>query len=122
MVDLIKTSFHITEKIKELEEGRQSLQEAAFKKAQSAADYEKRLAVTILKLRNGVKMALEDTEIENPPVTILERVARGICWEALLEKDKNEAFYKNIIQNLECIKAELNGFQSINRFLSETEQ
>lgn|SRR3990167_5449732 len=119
MVELIKNSQHIIQKIEELERGRKSLEEAAHLKARSAGEYEKELAITILKLRNGVKMALESENIENIPVSVMERVARGLCWEKAIERDKQEALYKNLIKSLDCIQAELNGFQSINRFLSD---
>ena len=58
--------------------------------------------------------------IKNPPTTIIEKVAKGICWKECLEKDLAETQYKVNLEKADIIKAQLNGYQSINRYLSET--
>ena len=120
MTDLIKISDQIRKKIQELESGRGLLKEAAHLKAQSSAEYDRELAKTIIRLKNGDVLNLDGMEVLNPPATVTEKIARGICWQLALEKDKQEALYKNAIKNLDCIQSELNGFQSINRFLADT--
>ena len=119
MSEILKIAEQIKNKIEQLEEHRLLLKDSAFAKADSAGDYEKHLAITIVRLRNGAEMALEGTIVKNPPVSVLLPISKGICWEKAIKRDKDEALYKVYIQTLECLRAELNGFQSMNRFLSE---
>lgn len=118
-MELIKVAELIEQRIRLLERGRQTLQERAERKAETIATYEKRIAVVMIELKNGVEMMWEEQTIKNPPATLIEKIARGICWQEKLEMEKCEAEYRNAIAGLSCIQAELNGFQSINRFLEE---
>ena len=58
-------------------------------------------------------------ELIKLPATIIEKTAKGICWQARLDMEKADALYKSLISNIDSVQAELNGFQSINRHLSE---
>lgn len=89
----------------------------SFNKAKTIANYDKKIAATIIRLRNGVEMQLEGMQILNPPTTVLDKIARGICWKERLEMEEADALYKSLITNIETTKAELNGLQSINKHL-----
>ncbi len=119
-MELIKVAEMIEQKIKLLEVGRKALKERADRKAETIATYEKRIAMVMLELKSGVEMLWEGQTIKDPPTTIVEKLARGMCWQEKLEMEKCDAEYRNAIAGLACIQAELNGYQSINRFLSET--
>ena len=87
------------------------------RKAKSIAEYDKKLAITMIQLRNGSSVVLEQNHIKDPPVTIIEKLAKGVCWKERLEMEEAEAEYKSLITNIETTKAQLNGLQSINRHL-----
>lgn len=118
-MELIKLSQAIQSKIEELRKGRQLLKDRAEQKAIAMADYDRSLAIIILKLKNGVPMEFEGEKVVNPPVSVIEKIAKGMCWNQKLEKEKAEASYKAGITSMESLKAELNGLQSINRYLEE---
>lgn len=118
-MEIIQVSQQIELKIKTLEKGRALLQERATNKAETDALYDKAMAKTLIQLKNGVKFTLDDQVIENPPASYCEKIARGICWNEKLAMNLADAEYKNAIEGLRCIEAELNGWQSINRYLQD---
>ena len=118
-METVKLSQLIEEKIKLLEAGRKELKTRAERKAETIATYDKRMAITMIELKNGVEVMWEGQKIQSPPATIIEKVAKGLCWKSKLEMEKAEAFYKNAVVGLSCIQAEMNGLQSINKYLGE---
>lgn len=118
-METVKLSQLIEDKIKLLEAGRKELKTRAERKAETIAEYDRRMAITMIELKNGVEVMWEGQKIQNPPATIIEKIAKGLCWQSKLEMEKAEAFYKNAIVGLHTITAELNGLQSVNRYLSE---
>ena len=116
-MDVVATSKRIEQKISELVSARKGLDTLARAKAISAGAYAKRLAVVILQLRNGHKLKIDNMEITSPPVTLVEKIAKGVCSEEQIAMDLAEAQYKMAVEQLDCIRAELNGYQSINRHL-----
>jgi hypothetical protein len=112
-------SLQMQKRIKALETARNEISQLAKRKAVTSAAYDKKLATVIIKLKNGETMSLDGNTISSPPVSIIDKTAKGLCWEQKLDMDTAEALYKSKISEIECIKAELNGFQSINRHLSE---
>lgn len=103
--------------IDELDKLRPYLRTRGDEKSEAIAKYDKTIAVTLIKLKNGVKFTLDDEEIQNPPTTITDKIAKGICWEEKLKAEEAEMKYKSLITNIEVIKAQLNALQSINRNL-----
>ena len=103
----------IEDKIKLLEQGRAKLEQAGFEKAEQNGLYEKALALTIMKLKNGEIMELEGEKIQDPPATILEKIARGICYQEKMNSELAETNYKSIIIKMEAIQSELNAYQSL---------
>lgn len=118
-MELIQVSKAIQEKILELSRGRNELKNRAKKKAENIANYERCLAIMMLKLKNGEEIEFDGEKIKNPQTTIIEKLARGICWREKLAMEQAEAEYKNAIVGMKAIEAELNGFQSINRYLDK---
>jgi len=118
-MEIIQIAEKIQDKIKLLEKARLILRKRAESKAEAVALYEKNLAKIIIQLKNSVAFTVDSQTIVNPPASVLEKIARGICFDEKLKLETAEALYKSIIVNIEAIKAELNGYQSIFRYLDE---
>jgi hypothetical protein len=116
-MEVLEVAKRIEAKIRRLEEGRGKLQELAANRAVKLAQYDCQLAVTIIKLRNGEAMKLQDETVKDPPATIIEKLAKGICWQEKLDMEQADTEYKLAVKKLDCVQAELNGYQSINRYL-----
>ena len=119
-MELIKVSEKITQKIDLLEKGRHQLQVRAEAKALSTATYDRELAKSILMLKNNEEEIIwQGEKIKNIPVTILEKVAKGLCWKAKLEAEKNDLMYRNACIGMVALEQEISALQSIYRFQSE---
>jgi len=116
-MDVIPVANRIERKISELVDARKGLAALARKKAMTAGAYAKKLAVVVVQLRNGQKLTINGHTITDPPVSIIEKLAKGVCSEEQIAMDLAEAQYKMAVEQLDCIRAELNGYQSINRHL-----
>ena len=116
-MELIEVSQKITEKIKLLEKGRGLLNKRAERKAHAISNYEKALALTIVKLKMNAMDDIFGYDIDNLPATLIEKTARGLVYTEKLEMELAEAEYKSAIVGMNAIESELNGYQSVNRFL-----
>ena len=116
-MEIVEISKRITEKIELLEKGRSLILERAQRKAKAVANYEKALALTIVKLKMNALDTVFGFEIDNLPATLIEKTARGLVYSEKLEMEIAESEYKAAIVGMSAIQAELNGYQSINRFL-----
>ena len=96
-MDIVNIAQNIQEKIKTLELGRELLKERAEEKAEAIANYEKQIALTLIKLKNGVEFELDGEKIVNPLGSVLEKIAKGICYKEKLSMELAEAQYKNVI-------------------------
>ena len=117
--DTVKIAERIKAKIASLEGLVKQIKSVALKTAQNSAEYEKQLAITIIKLQNGAEMPIGDVTARDVKQTTLERTARGICYDYVLKRDTAQAMYKGLITRIEAEKAILNGYQSIFKHLSE---
>jgi len=116
-MELLNISEEIKQKVKLLENMRAEIRERAERKSAALADYNKQMAITIIKLKNKSITEWEGEEIKATASNEIEKIAKGMCWEAKLEKEKATALYKALISNIDAVQAELNGYQSINRHL-----
>lgn len=98
---------------------RMSLKVYAKAKAENIAEYEKSVAKTMICLKNGIEYELDGNKVINPPTTTTEKIARGICWQEKLKAEESESIYKSLIINIETIKAQLNGYQTIIKYMDE---
>jgi hypothetical protein len=109
----------IRNKIAEIEGARRGIFNAAREKGASISNYDRAIAITIIKLKNGLITEMSDPEtgemieIKNFPASVLPQLAKGICWMESGRKEEAEAIYKAILSNIDAIKAELNGLQTI---------
>jgi len=79
----------------------------AKKKADSMAIYEKAIACETLDLKS------------TQPISIIEKLAKGKCADLKASADLAESMYKNCLKIIDITEAQLNGYQSIGRYLSE---
>lgn len=120
MDDIIKTRDSMLKIIIEVGALRKEIETKGMAKAKAISDYDRKLAVTLATLKDGETYTLGDKTYKQPPVTIMEKIAKGICANERYELELAESSYKACISNIEALKAQLNGFQSINRHLDET--
>ncbi len=117
MNDIIAVQQEIDKYIRTIEKHCAKLESRAKEKALAVAEYDKKLAITIMELRLGVAKELDGVAIKDPPVTIIEKIAKGLCWQDKLCLDKAETQYKLTITKINAAEACLNGEQSIYRHL-----
>lgn len=117
-MDLIDVTEKIRVKITQLNEMRTKIDTYGKAKAVATTEYDKAMAQTIVALKNGKPFTVGTETIVEPPMSIIDRVAKGICWAQALEKDKADIAYKNLLETIDIIKIQLNALQSINRNLS----
>ena len=119
-MEIVKISDEIQKKINLLEKGRRQLQEKANYKAETIGNYDRKLAIVLIRLKTGQPISLDGNIIEKPPASIMEKIAKGICWEEALAKEQATAEYALTVTKLQIVQAELNALQSIFRHLQET--
>ena len=72
------------------------------------SNYDKAIAIEILRLKES-----------GTPATISEKVAKGNCWAERLDTETADGEYKAHFARIDYLKAQLNGYQSINRHIAE---
>jgi len=107
-MELIGVSIKIGEKIEDLEALKKELPILAKDKAETMAMYERAMASETVTL------------IPNHAISVIEKIARGRCADLKCKADLAESSYKNCLKIIDITEAQLNGYQSINRHLSET--
>ena len=109
-MEALEVSQQILKKVQDLELGRSKIDGLAKNKAKTLVEHKKQVAIAILKLR-----------ADGTPTTILDKAiyAEQLVQDALYACEMAEVQYKAFIVKMDAIKAELNGYQSINKHLSE---
>lgn len=118
-MELQKISSLIIDRVSLLAQGRKELKTRAERRAQTTALYEKELAKTIIKLRNGEEMLLDNEVVRDVPITVLEKISKGICWENKIKMDEADMFYKNASVGLNSLMSEVNALQSLLKYQEE---
>jgi len=120
-MELLQVAMQIEKKVALLEKARDRLKEYAENKARTTAIYEKQIAITMTLLKNGRSFEMDDdgmkVELKTSTASNAKDIAKGVCHQYSLDMLLAEALYKNCVVQIECIKAELNGYQSIFRHL-----
>lgn len=117
MLDALTTKEKIELTIESIESEVEKLEEAGTEKAVTIANYDKAIAVTILKLRNGAIKEFEGEPVNNIPANLIPQVAKGICFREAFDREMGENNYKSLNTRIDAKKAVLNGYQSINKVL-----
>jgi hypothetical protein len=117
MNDIISITEQIQKKIREIDEIRKEIKQRGEDKARTESEYDKSVSITLIKLKNGYSFQLDGMTIQNPATTIMEKLAKGICFQEKRNMEIADAMYKSVVSNLEAVKAQLNALQSLNRHL-----
>jgi len=107
-MEALDVAKKINLKIIELDKLKESLEGLAIEKANAAANYEKKLAMVTLRLSQG-----------DSAISLIDKLSRGECADEKMAMDLAESRYKNQLKIIDLTEAQLNGYQSINRFLAE---
>ena len=112
-MDVTTNAYQINEKILEIEKLSDRIEQAALEKANYIANYDRQIAVTILKLKNGLIPEFDGVEVKNLAANLIPIVAKGICYQESFHREMGENNYKGLITQIEAHKAVLNGYQSL---------
>ena len=107
-MELMQVAKAIEDIIAEIGKFRKQIEDKGILKAQAIKNYDMKMDVAIVELKD-----------EGVPVTLIRDRAKGKCAEYRYELELAEAGYKACISNIEALKAQLNGCQSIFRYLDE---
>ena len=107
-LDIIVVQERIQTKIAQLNKVMLTMPDKIKAKAKTAAEYDRDIAKTIIFLKD-----------EGTAVSIIDKMARGRCWEARYAMEEADAMYRATLSEIEVLKAQLNGFQSIFRQMSQ---
>lgn len=116
-MDIVKVKDCIEGLIQEIGKTRREIEEKGREKAAAISDYDRQLAVTLATLRNADNYTLAGKTYPTPPISIMEKLAKGICATERYNLEVAESAYKACISNLEALKSQLNGYQSIYKHL-----
>lgn len=119
-MDIIKVRDCIEKLISEIGRTRREIEDKGRAKAKAISNYDRKMAVTLATLRNSETYELAGKTYKQPPVSILEKLAKGICSEERFAMEVAESGYKACSSNLQALMAQLNGYQSIFRHLDVT--
>ncbi len=119
-MEIIEVANLIKKLISLIGECRREIETKGQAKAKAIRDYDRKMAIVLATLRNSETYELAGKTYKQPPVSILEKIAKGICADEIYEKEIAESGYKACISNLTALQAQLNGYQSIFRYLDET--
>lgn len=115
--DVIRVARKIEECIQRLGSSENVIRDAAAARSVAVAEYDRDLGLTLVKLRNGATMDCDGEAIKDPPASTSEKIAKAICWESRLALEQADAHYKVSMSKLDGIKAQLMGWQSVNKRL-----
>lgn len=85
--------------------------------ARTTAEYDKQLAITLVKLQAGEELDLMGNKVQSPPASTSEKIARGICWQDRAKMEVAKNLYINCQHQLRAAMAILSGRQSQNKYL-----
>lgn len=109
-MDIIKVKDCIEKLISEIGKSRREIESKGQARAKAISNYDKRMQIVMVTLKEEGKF----------PVTLMEKIAKGICSPEREELEIAESGYKACISNLQALMAQLNGYQSILRYMDET--
>ncbi len=115
--NLMKVKAYIETIIGEIGKFRREIENRGTEKAGAIKNYKKKRAIAIATLNASESYELSGKQYKKPPVSILKTIAEGICAEDEADKVIAESAYTACMANLEALKAQLNGYQSIYRHL-----
>lgn len=106
-MDILRVKDAIESIIVEIGNCRRDIEIKGNARAKAISNYDKQLKIAIVVLKDEGRF----------PATLIEKIAKGVCADHREQLELAEVGYKACISNLEALKAQLNGYQSIYRHL-----
>ena len=116
--EAIEVAYDMKKCIKDIEDGLKLVKPANDAWAKADAEYDKQLALAIIRLENGVELELDGEKVQNPRAAALKEIAKGIVSNYKFEKNTTDSERKRITQKLNHVATQLNGHQSVNKHFS----
>jgi hypothetical protein len=116
-MDVIKCAKIIESIVAEIGDFRKMIKTKGEAKAKAMSMYDKQLAIALAEIGHNENYELNGKEYKQPPITLRKTIAKGIVAGFLEEREISDSDYKSCISNLEALKAQMNGYQSINKYL-----
>lgn len=116
-MELIKIADAIEALIKLVGETRREIEEKGNARAKAISNYDMEMAIALSVLRAKEFYELAGTTYDRPPVTLSEKIAKGVCAGYRQKMEVAESGYKACISNLNAQLAQLNAYQSLFRHL-----
>ncbi len=117
MMDINSTKKLIETLITDVDRIKKVIRDRGQQKAETASEYDKAMALTLIGLKNGLDFTLDGAVIKTPPASTSDKIARGICFKEKLDMDVAESEYKSAIVNLHATESQLSAAQSIFRHI-----
>lgn len=95
--------------ISEIGKFRREIETKGRARAKTISAYDMQIRIAIITLKDSGKF----------PATLIEKIAKGVCAPQIEAREIAESDYRACISNLNALTAQLNGYQSIYRHLSE---
>jgi hypothetical protein len=118
-MEVVKIKDEIQKRINLLDAIRGEVKKRADAKAISIAEYDKQIAIVLIQLKEGEPFDIDGKTIKGTPTTLCKDVAKGVCWHERLKMEQAIAAYNSANTNLDVVRAQLNGYQSILKYLDE---
>lgn len=115
-MDIIRLRECMEKAMGEIGTCRREIEAKGEAKAKAISDYDRKMAVTLATLRNSENYELAGRTFKQPPISIMEKIAKGICADECYKKEVADSHYKACISNLTALQAQLNAMQSLYRF------
>lgn len=117
-MNVIDIGNKILAKSNEIDDIRKVLIERSDARDEAEARFNKKYAIVLIQLKNGVELEIDGQKIFNPPAASVKEIAKGICWQEKLELDKAESMLKIAFENLKATQSQLTAYQSVNKHLA----
>ena len=112
-MDIHQARDRIEQMVAEIGKCRREIEAKGKERAAAIKHYDMKLAIALATLRNAELYELGGKTYKSPPVSIAEKIAKGICFQEKLNSDLADTTYKSTIVKIETVQAELNAYQSL---------
>jgi hypothetical protein len=118
-MELQRISEEIKKRIEQLDELKADIFKASRAKAMSSVEYDRKLAMVMVQLRNGVEFEIDGVKVQDLPSGLIEKVAKGLCYQEALAAEVGESRYKAVACAISATESQMNGLLNMNRHQTE---
>lgn len=119
-MEVLEVAQHIEKIVSEIGKCRRQIEAKGNARAAAIKNYDMRLAIALATLHNSENYELAGKTYKSPPVSIMEKIAKGICADEREKMEIAESGYRACLDNLRALLAQANCYQSIYKHLSVT--